>query len=115
MGEGTPDFQMAAWKKQFFTALQPPPFVTTIFLRIETRHVKKKVVQYQLIPAVGWKAYLPPFISESSEQVVALRRELSATLKLNGMNVVHRNSEWMNYLKNHSEVGMSYAELCSAI
>lgn len=100
------------WKKEFFQALTRNPTVKTVFLRMETRHVQKKQFLHRLVPTVGWKNELPDFQSNSPAQLAELRRELSATLKVNGVHVLHKSDDWMRHLKNHDEVGMSYAKLC---
>ncbi len=101
-----------AWKKDFFQTLARHPAVKTVFLRLETQYLQKKQVHHQLVPTIGWKAELPGIQSNSPGQLAELRRELSATLRVNGVQVLHKNDDWMRHLKAHDEVGMSYAKLC---
>ncbi|MFZ6711241.1 hypothetical protein [Undibacterium sp. TC9W] len=103
---------LPAWKKEFFQTLSKNPAVKTIFLRLETQYVQKKQAHHSLVPTIAWKVELPCFQSNSPAQLAELRRELVATLKVNGVQVVHKTDEWMRHLKAHHEVGMSYARLC---
>ncbi|MCH8621258.1 hypothetical protein [Undibacterium sp. TS12] len=108
----TENSQLPAWKKEFFHALMKNTAVKTVFLRLETQYVQKKQVSHRLIPTIDWKTELKPYQSSSATQLAELRRELSATLKVNGVQVVHKSDEWMRHLKAHHEIGMSYAKLC---
>ncbi|MBC3910740.1 hypothetical protein [Undibacterium umbellatum] len=103
---------LPAWKKEFFQTLTKNQTVKTVFLRLETQYIQKKQAHHRLVPTIAWKVELPCFQSNSPAQLAELRRELSATLKVNGVHVVHKTDEWMRHLKTHHEVGASYARLC---
>lgn len=105
---------LTAWKHDFFEALKQPMASNTLFLRLETHYQNRKPVQHRLVPTLGWKHELPGFSSESVAQLSELRRELSATLRVNGIQVLHKKEEWMRHLKDKHEVGASYAKLCGA-
>lgn len=105
---------LIAWKKEFFGQLHARAGSDTVFLRLDTQYAQKKAVHHQLVPTLGWKVELTGFQGESAAQLSELRRELTATLKVNGIHVVHKKDEWMRYLKEHHEVGASYAKLCGA-
>lgn len=105
---------LANWKRDFFNAVKTTSGINTIYLRLETYSAQKRQMQHRIIATLGWKRELPAFVSDSSLELAVLRKELSATLRVNGIQVLHKKDEWMRHLKNHHEVGSSYAKLCGA-
>jgi len=109
------DEDVASWKKKFFDAIRSVTDVKAVFFHIQARHVTKNKIVYSLIPSIGWKVQLPEYCSDSPDEMSALRQELTATLRLSDVQVIHRNAEWLKYLRLHHEVGMSYAKLCGIV